>query len=221
MNLDKNIRYIDFHTHHAMGTDDTVAVMNLMAGEDIPEKFSPNTAFSTGIHPWYLTAEMLGELKTGLILTASHPHVIIIGEAGFDQLHGPSYHIQNDAFIFQVEIAEELKKPMIIHCVRGWDSLGKAHKTVRPEMNWVIHGFRGDIRLAASLVNDGFWFSLGLKGLTDKIVKVIPEDRILLETDDSRGSIDNVYRLYSELTNKDPVAVCDRLRTNFNNLFQN
>ncbi|MBE0668407.1 MAG: TatD family hydrolase, partial [Bacteroidales bacterium] len=217
----KEIEFIDFHTHRAAGTPDTVAVVNLLAGEDVPLTFEHNTLFSAGIHPWYITAERLAEIKTELILTMAHPHVILIGEAGFDQLRGPSHDVQRSAFIFQAELAEETGKPMVIHCVKGWESLHKARREVRPAMNWVIHGFRGDIRLALSLADEGYCFSLGMKGLTEEVLKIIPEDRLLLETDDSGGSIAEVYRHYTGLTGKEAGELSDLIRSNFNNLFKN
>lgn len=220
MNLGKEIKFIDFHTHHAAGSSDTVVVRNLMAGEDVPREFPLNTAFSAGIHPWYLTAELLDEMKTGLILTLAHPHVIAIGEAGFDQLRGPSHAVQRSAFLFQAELAEELNKPMIIHCVKGWDSLLKARKELSPEMKWVIHGFRGTPSLASSLADAGLWFSLGMRGLTEEVLKVIPTERLLLETDDSKENIRDVYMGYSELTGKDDSWISDLIRNNFNNLFR-
>lgn len=219
MNLNKEIKYIDFHTHHAVGDPDTVAVRNIMAGEDVPKDFPQNILFSAGLHPWYLTAELLEEMKTGLILTLAHPHVIAIGEAGFDQLRGPSHTVQRSAFMFQAELAEELGKPMIIHCVKGWDTLLKARKELKPEMPWVIHGFRGTPRLAATLTEAGLWFSLGIKGLTKEILDIIPPDRLLLETDDSKGSIKDVYNACSALTGKDGSVVTDQIRNNFNSLF--
>jgi len=221
MNIGKEIEFIDFHTHCAEGTTGTVAVVNILAGEDIPLTFSANTLFSAGIHPWYITPERLAEIKTELILTMAHPHVILIGEAGFDQLRGPSHEVQRSAFIFQAELAEETGKPMVIHCVKGWESLHKARRDVKPSVNWVIHGFRGDIRLALTLADEGYWFSLGVKGLTQEVLKIIPEDRLLLETDDSGGTIADVYRHYSGLTGKEAGGLSDRIRTNFNNLFKN
>jgi len=219
MNLGDDIKFIDFHTHHAVGSPDTVALRNLLAGEDVPHDFPPNTAFSAGIHPWYITAELLDEMKTGLILTLAHPHVIAIGEAGFDQLRGPSHSVQRSAFFFQAELAEELRKPVIIHCVKGWDSLLKARRELNPEMKWVIHGFRGPQRLASSLADAGMWFSLGIRGLTEEVLSVIPAERLLLETDDSKEDISEVYRSYSAMTNKEDREVSDRIRNNFNNLF--
>jgi TatD DNase family protein len=219
MNLGDEIKFIDFHTHHAAGTPDTVAVRNLMAGEDVPYDFPPNTTFSAGIHPWNLTAELLDEMKTGLILTLAHHHVIAVGEAGFDQLRGPSHAVQLSAFFFQAELAEELCKPMIIHCVKGWDTLLKVRKEFKPEMPWVIHGFRGPHRLASSLADAGLWFSLGIKGLTEEALSIIPEERLLLETDDSKENIRDVYKGFAEMARKEDREVTVLFRNNFNSLF--
>jgi len=219
MNLDKRIRYIDFHTHHGTGGHDSVAVMNLMAGTDIPEDFPHNTLFSTGIHPWYLTQDSLESMKTGILLTAAHPHIVCIGEAGFDMLRGPVAEIQHDAFLFQATLSEEMMKPLVIHCVRGWDKLVAERREIGPQMNWVLHGFRGDRMLAANLAKEGFWFSLGIKGITREMLDVIPRERLLLETDDSGMAVSAVYNHYCDVSGIDPDEASDIVRNNFNSLF--
>jgi TatD DNase family protein len=220
MNLDKRIRYIDFHSHHSTGTSDTVAVVNIMAGDDIPGNFHANTLFSTGIHPWFLTADNITFLKAALILNVAHPHVMIIGEAGFDSLRGPQQDVQYSVFRFQAEIAEEMHKPVVIHCIKGWDALRRARKEIDPVMPWVIHGFRGKRNLAVSLAEEGYWFSLGTEGLKTDILEVISGDRILLETDESSVTIGSVYRRLAELGHYDKDFVSDLIRDNFNRLFK-
>lgn len=220
MNIGPQIKYIDFHTHHGDGSADTVAVRNIMSGEEIPAHFTPNTLFSAGIHPWQATSDKMKWLKAELILTAAHPHVVLIGEAGFDRLKGPSPDIQRDLFRFQCQLAEEMHKPMVIHCVRGWDDLLSARREIKPVMPWVIHGFRGGRQLAESLAGEGFWFSLGLSGLRDEILESVSHDRLLLETDDTEGSIADVYVRLSALADQDAGQSAELIRTNFNNLFR-
>lgn len=220
MNPAGEIRYIDFHSHHSGGGKDTITIMNLLAGEDIPDDFPENTLFSAGIHPWQLTAENAHQLQTELILTAGHHHVVLIGEAGFDRLKGPDLKLQYSLFLFQADIAREMNKPMVIHCVRGWEELRRAHREVKPERPWVIHGFRGNDRLAATLAGDGFWFSLGTRGITAEILKVISHERILLETDESGGSIADVCRLFALKAGYDEDAAAGLIRSNFNSLFR-
>lgn len=218
MKLPGEIRYIDFHTHSEGGRPDAVALKNLMAGDDIPADFPANTLFSAGIHPWQLTGDNLEYLQTELLLTAAHPHVVMIGEAGFDRLRGAQGDVQYRAFLFQVHIAEEMGKSVVIHCVKGWDELRRARREVKPGRPWVIHGFRGSGSQAESLAEEGYWFSLGARGLTPEILASVSHERLLLETDDSGREIAEVYRLFSAAAGYDEQGAERLIRTNFNTL---
>jgi len=218
MNPGRGIKFIDFHTHHIKGGDDTITVMNLMAGDEVPPEFPPGTLFSAGIHPWQLTGENLADLQTELLLTVAHPHVAVIGEAGFDRLKGGPREVQYGAFVFQAEMAAEMDKPMVIHCVKGWDELRRARKEVKPVRPWVIHGFRGNGILAASLADEGFWFSLGTGGLKPDVLKAVSHERILLETDDSGEQIAEVYRKFGEVAGYADEATERLMLRNFNSL---
>lgn len=219
MNIREEIRYIDFHTHHGGGNDNTVAVVNLMAGDNVPGIFQPNTLFSAGIHPWYLTAENAEELKTDLILTLAHPHVIMIGESGFDLIKGPEKKLQFDTFCYQASLAEEMRKPMIIHCVRGWDLLLKAKKDLRPSVKWIIHGFRGNGSLAHNLATEGFYFSLGLNGIAGEVIDAAGIEKIMPETDASGEEISKVYRKFAGVTGKSEDELSAIFRDNFKRIF--
>ena len=214
------IRYIDFHTHNRSPGADTVTVLNLMAGDEVPADFNANTLFSAGIHPWQLTDDNLAHLQTELLLTVAHPHVALIGEAGFDRLQGGPREVEQRAFIFQAEMASEMDKPMVIHCVKGWDDLRRARKKVRPARPWVIHGFRGNSMLVSSLADEGFWFSLGSRGLKPELLKVVSHERILLETDDSGERIAEVYRKFGEVAGYDAETAEGLMRRNFKALLK-
>lgn len=218
MNPGRGIKFIDFHTHNATGSGDTITVMNLMAGDEVPRDFPPNTLFSAGIHPWQLTDDNLAHLKTELLLTVAHPHVAVIGEAGFDRLKGGPQEVQYRAFILQAELAMEMDKPMVIHCVKGWGELRRARKEMKPARPWVIHGFSGNGILAASLADEGFWFSLGTGGLKPAVLEALSPERILLETDDSGEQIAEVYRLFASKAGYDAEAAERLMRRNFNTL---
>jgi TatD DNase family protein len=218
MNPGRGKIYIDFHTHRQSADRDTLTIMNLMAGEDVPADFPENTLFSAGIHPWQLTGDNHEQLQTEFILTAAHPHVVLIGEAGFDHNKGVQGELQYRVFVFQASIAAEMHKPVVIHCVRGWEELSRAYREIRPDRPWVVHGFRGSSRLAASLDDQGFWFSLGLEGISADILKAVSRDRILLETDDSGRPIAEVYRHYATTAGCSEDEAAGLIRKNFNTL---
>jgi len=219
MDISREIKYINFHTHHGGGSDNTVAVVNLMAGDSVPDIFQPNTLFSAGIHPWYLTADNAGDLKANLLLSLAHPHVIMIGEAGFDLIRGPEKKLQYDTFCYQASLAEEMRRPVIIHCVKGWDLLLKAKEELRPSVKWIIHGFRGKGSLARTLAAEGFYFSLGLNGISDEIIDAAGIDRIMPETDASGEGISKVYSKFSGVTGRSEDELSAIFRCNFNSLF--
>lgn len=120
---------------------------------------------------------------------AAHPKVRAIGEIGLD------YHYEDIprarqiiAFEEQLELAETLKKPVIVH---EREAHGDATDIVRrhPDVRGVFHCFSGSKELALWLVERG-WY-IGFTGvLTFKnarkaveTAQVLPLDRILIETD--------------------------------------
>ena len=201
MNLPGTDDYIDIHTHGATPVHGLFSVEVLMAHEErIPEK-TPGLAFTYGIHPWYLDESNHNKLLASVIKTAADALVIAVGEAGFDKIKGPSMDLQRKTFEEQVIIAEELKKPVVIHCVRAWDELLRAHKRLHPKLPWLVHGFRGNKDLAMQLISKGmyisFWFEFILKPESSELVRSLPKDRIFLETDGAEVDIRDIYNKVS------------------------
>lgn len=201
MNLPGTDDYIDIHTHGAKPVPGLFSVEVLMAHEArIPEK-TPGLAFTYGIHPWYLDESNHNRLLASVIKTAADPLVIAVGETGFDKIKGPSMDLQRKTFEEQIIIAEELKKPVVIHCVRAWDELLKAHKRFHPKLPWLVHGFRGNKDLAMQLISKGmyisFWFEFILKPESSELVGSLPKERIFLETDGAEVDIRDIYNKVS------------------------
>jgi TatD DNase family protein len=201
MNLPGTDDYIDIHTHGAKPVTGLFSVEVLMAHEArIPEK-TPGLAFTYGIHPWYLDESNHNRLLASVIKTAADPLVIAVGETGFDKIKGPSMDLQRKTFEEQIIIAEELKKPVVIHCVRAWDELLRAHKRFHPKLPWLVHGFRGNKDLAMQLISKGmyisFWFEFILKPESSELVGSLPKERIFLETDGAEVDIRDIYNKVS------------------------
>ena len=97
---------------------------------------------------------------------------------------------QKEVFIKHVELAHELKKPLMIHCRRAFDDLISILTTNSQLLNTnpgIIHFFTGTLDDAKKLLEIEFYFTFG--GLItynrqlDEIIKFLPLEKILLETD--------------------------------------
>lgn len=129
--------------------------------------------------------------------------VVAIGECGLDyyKIQNSKFKNQNDnlklknfkkaqkeLFIQHIKLAKEVNKPLMIHCRDAFDDLIKIlkpnTKNLKPS---IIHFFTGTFDNAKKLLEIGFYFTFG--GLItfnrnfDEIIKFLPLDKILLETD--------------------------------------
>ncbi|WP_281699222.1 TatD family hydrolase [Cetobacterium somerae] len=140
-----------------------------------------------GIHPIDI-AEYDEEVEKELELLGKNPKVVAIGEIGLD------YHwmtepkeVQQERFKKQLELAERLNKPVVIHTRDAMEDTVNILKEY-PNITGVIHCYPGSLETAKQLVDR---FYLGIGGtLTFKnskkaveVVKDIPLDRIVIETD--------------------------------------
>lgn len=167
---------LDFHTHNQQATDALISVM--------PEEFDPQPGkfYSVGIHPWHsqeVTPSVLNALETA----AQHPQVLAIGETGLDALRGASLEAQMELFRKHIALAEQLGKALIIHMVRTSQQVLKAWHESQRLVPWIIHGMRGNPRVAQPLIDAGFYLSFGSR-FNPATVAATPLDRLLIETDD-------------------------------------
>ena len=189
--------YIDIHVHGGTPASGIFILESLMAHEEKIPANTPGVAYTYGIHPWFLTEDNYKQLLLSVESSVINPEIIAIGEAGFDRLRGPSPELQYSVFEEQVYISEKIKKPIVIHCVRAWEELLAVHKKIRPEMPWLIHGFRGNVELAAQLLSKGmflsFWFDFVIRPESGSLLRTLPTDRIFLETDGAEVDIRTIY----------------------------
>lgn len=197
MYLPKPGDYIDIHVHDGKPMAGNFILESLMAHEGKSPEDIPAVAYTYGIHPWFLNENNHKQLILSVENTVSHTDIIAIGEAGFDRLRGPSMELQRKVFEEQIAISEEISKPVVIHCVRAWDELLAVQKKLKPEMPWLVHGFRGNAGLAAQLLSKGmylsFWFDFVLRPESGNLLRNLPADRIFLETDGADVDIRRIY----------------------------
>lgn len=169
-------RYTDIHTH---GPAAPGVIRNL----DVFEEPQPGYNYSAGIHPWESDGEKALEWFDRM---AVHPQVVAIGEAGLDKLRGAAPDIQTRLFVHQARRAEEVAKPLIIHCVRAYGELLGLRRLLKPSQPWIIHGFRGKAALARQLLDAGFCLSFGTQ-YNPEAYAITPPERLYHETDTAPG----------------------------------
>lgn len=116
------------------------------------------------------------------------PRVIAVGECGLDyyRVEETTKDIQSEAFIGQIELANKLAKPLMLHIRNAYDDaleILKAHAKVKGD----VHFFAGDWAVAKKFLDFGFTLSFtGVLTFTndyDEVVKNAPLDMLLCETD--------------------------------------
>ncbi len=158
-------------------------------GKELAERFS-DCYFTVGMHPHdsrLADENMYDAFKT----LASHPKAVAIGEIGLDYHYDLSPRdVQAREFVRQLELADSLKLPVVIHLREAYEDFNRLLKDNRRYVNngILLHCYSGSAELAAEVYNEyGAYYSFG-GALTfskhkDKVLAVIPRDRLLLETD--------------------------------------
>jgi TatD DNase family protein len=171
-----------------------------------------NIFATAGIHPQEAHRADPAALAK-LTALAADPKCIAIGEIGLDYYHldNPSPAIQQQAFIAQMEIAANARKPITIHCRTSelatpaakakFEPAGNPHLAFDDlitliEKHWtptglpgIMHCFSGNAAQAARSLAAGFYLSFA-GNLTypkstaiQEVARSAPSDRILVETD--------------------------------------
>ena len=135
--------------------------------------------------PQMMTEDILEELR-GL---AAHPKAVAIGEIGLDYHWDEDHHDrQKEMFDLQLSLAEEVKKPVIIH---DRDAHGDTFDilSVHPNVTGILHSYSGSPEMARQLADRGWYISFSGPVTYKNAAKVkdacaiVPEDLLLIETD--------------------------------------
>lgn len=151
----------------------------------------PETLFATaGIHP-HDAKTMNAESIKILAALLKEKKVVAVGECGldFDRDFSPR-PVQESCFHTQLSLAEEVQKPLFLHERAAFDrfiAILKEHSSL-PE--GVVHCFTGQLKEVKTYLEMGYY--IGFTGaITDmrrfaaleEVVRYVPLDRMLIETD--------------------------------------
>lgn len=186
------MKFINIHTHQPSNHPKNLDVLQVQQGLNLS---LPSTLFGYGVHPWSSNVEKELQLSNEVI---TNKNLIYIGECGLDKLKDADLATQTDIFKQHIFASEDLKKPLLIHCVRAFNELMELHKKLKPNQQWIVHGYTGSPQLAQQLINQGFMLSFGAALLrnnskANQSLATIPHQKILLETDDTPISIEEIY----------------------------
>lgn len=158
------------------------------AAVELAERF-PFVYAAVGVHPEECGGWTGGELEA-LRELARRPKVRAIGEIGLDYYweENPPRELQKEVLHAQLELAEELDLPVIIH---DREAHGDCLEIVRahPKVTGVYHCYSGSLEDAKVLVRLGwmlsFTGSITFKNArkAPEVIAWLPMERIMVETD--------------------------------------
>lgn len=144
---------------------------------------------TVGIHPHdakdinHETTEIFRDL-------AAHPKVIALGEMGLDYYRNLSPRaIQKMAFEQQLDLAEELDLPIVIHNREAFHDIIPILRARRGSVKGVMHCFSGGLETMHQSLELGFYIGIGgpvtyrKSHELQEVAREVPGNRLLVETD--------------------------------------
>lgn len=203
---------IDTHSHLFLEefTEDLEAVIERAQIAGVSHIFMPNIDSATiesllgvcsrydnycfpmiGLHPTSVNENYHSELDVVLRELKSDKKYVAIGEVGMDLYWDKTYEKEQAAVLSkQLEWALDFDLPVVIHCRDAFDSICEVlRKFSGSSLRGIFHSFTGTAAEAMYLM-EHFDFLLGINGIVTfkkstipDVLKVIPLEKIVLETD--------------------------------------
>ena len=189
---------IDTHSHIAINTERLDFVV--LSGSNLEDskknielaKSNPKLKASVGIHPQEMITDNRAQITELENLLKNNKNIVAVGECGLDYSNPPKSHFDKGDFkemeiVFrsQIELAIKYKKPLIIHSRKAMDETIEILKNYK-NISGVIHCYTGGVKRIKNVPEN---FYLGIDGNITyedglvEVVKNIPKDRLVLETD--------------------------------------
>ena len=158
---------------------------------EIAEKYE-NIFASVGVHPCEVNESSRLITDSEIIELTKHPKIIGIGETGLDYYHQPyDKKLQKDSFVAHIHAAAATNLPIIVHTREADEDIIDilTSEMRNSKFPGLIHCFTSSKKLAEKMLDIGLYISMSgiitFKNATDlqEIVKYIPLDRLLIETD--------------------------------------
>lgn len=143
---------------------------------------------AVGIHPGDVSGAAPSDLSV-IERLAADEKVVAIGEIGLDYFYDDNAPraVQQQWFRSQIELAQRLDLPVVVHDREAHEDTLRLLKEYRPA--GVVHCFSGSAEMAREILSLGMYIGIGgvvtFKNArkTVEVASMLPLDRLLLETD--------------------------------------
>ncbi len=213
---------IDIHTHR---TDaESLSIYDISSTlKKIPPKFSECQFFSAGLHPWNLNEHSFEKIEEIRVL-AEEKKIIAIGECGIDRVCKTNLDLQIDVFKKQIQIAVKYNLPLIVHCVKAYSDLLSILKNSKELPKIIFHDFKADSETIGKIIGKNRYFSFGRSLLLGnrkaiEALKIIPKEKLFLETDKADISIEKVFIEAADYLGCSKENLLKQITENFHHCF--
>ena len=155
-----------------------------------------------GIHPWQAETRRIEEI------VPRFGEVDLVGEVGREA--------QLRLFREQLDWAERLSKPVVLHCVKAFEAVMRelAPHALRAV---IFHGFIGSSQQAAEAIKKGYYLSFGERTVRSPRT---PVENLFAETDESDVPIEEIYRRIAQAKDLDPELLKCAIYRNYREIFE-
>lgn len=170
-----------------------------------------NVKLALGVYPLHCLEISDSELDKQIgFIKENKEKIIAIGEVGIDFKENLEKEKQINNFKKFIKLAEEINKPLIVHSRGACNEVLDLLKGIKVKV--ILHYFNANSTTVKKALDLGFYFSVPTVLSTNKnmkkLVKIVPLDKILTETDapylspikDQKNVPENVKYTINEIT---------------------
>ncbi|WP_019612995.1 TatD family hydrolase [Psychromonas ossibalaenae] len=202
--------FIDSHCHlnFSCFNEQREALLKQLQEQDIKRLVIPGTApgswsdiielcavhkqlyYGLGCHPHFITTFQESDFQyLEKLLQNSGTQCVALGEIGLDKFADADMQLQEQVFIRQVQLAQKLQLPVILHVVKKQGRVLEILKEQKFTCGGVYHAFSGSFDVACAFIALGFKIGVGAvitypnSTRTKTTISQLPVESLVLETD--------------------------------------